>query len=245
MRSISTVVETARQTLARAGRNHGRDRSWKVVWARFSDLGAKNFRNFSLCTLERFTKSSAAANRRARDRRRQRFGVRSARSGTRFVGRRLPRSPRRRTARRRSSPNCRWRSLERLARARVSVLSHAVLSQVAAHVRRHSQRARTNSTIRSLALGERRKIPVIPVSGAWYGFDPIHLKRSTWREAWPTMLSAWRDGEAKSACGRARRSRGGPICVRSRRRSITFLASQRRAQQPSGVLSDGTTISLY
>ncbi len=48
-----------------------------------------------------------------------------------------------------------------------------------------------------VALCERRKIPVISVSGAWYGLDPIHLKRSVWREAWPTILSNWRDAEAE------------------------------------------------
>ena len=31
---------------------------------------------------------------------------------------------------------------------------------------------------RLIALGEMRKISVIPVSPAWYGFDPIHLMRS-------------------------------------------------------------------
>ena len=28
----------------------------------------------------------------------------------------------------------------------------------------------------SIELGETRKIPVIPVSESWYGFDPIHLQ---------------------------------------------------------------------
>jgi len=94
------------------------------------------------------------------------------------------------------------------------------------------------------SLGERRKIPVIPVSDAWYGFDPIHLKRSAWREAWPTILSAWRAGEELGSLPRASFARWAYL------RSLapaeySFLGRARRAHQPSGVLRDGTTISLY
>ncbi len=95
-----------------------------------------------------------------------------------------------------------------------------------------------------LALGERRKIPVIPVSGAWYGLDPIHLRRSSWREAWPTILSAWHDRESLGARPRSSFARWAYL------RSLapaehTFFGRQHRAAQPSGVLRDGTTISFY
>ncbi len=94
------------------------------------------------------------------------------------------------------------------------------------------------------ALGERRKIPVIPVSSAWYGLDPIHLRRSSWREAWPTILSAWRAGEEIGVRPRTSFARWAYL------RSLapaehSFLGWERRAQQPNGVLRDGTTISLY
>ncbi|MEX2092096.1 MAG: hypothetical protein WD971_05435 [Pirellulales bacterium] len=95
-----------------------------------------------------------------------------------------------------------------------------------------------------LALGERRKISVIQVSGAWYGLDPIHLRRSSWREAWPTILSAWHDRESLGARPRTSFARWAYL------RSLapaehTFLGWKRRAAQPSGVLRDGTTISFY
>ena len=41
---------------------------------------------------------------------------------------------------------------------------------------------------RLIALGETRKISVIPVSASWYGFDPIHLKRRMHREAWSDFV---------------------------------------------------------
>jgi hypothetical protein len=93
-------------------------------------------------------------------------------------------------------------------------------------------------------LGDSKNIPVIPVSTAWYGFDPIHLKRRVLRQAWPELLAAWRGAQE-------------PVVVaRSPLRTIAYLASRapceqswfgfrRRAAQPSGRLVDGTTISLY
>jgi hypothetical protein len=64
---------------------------------------------------------------------------------------------------------------------------------------------------RLVALGESRKLSVIPASGAWYGFDPIHLKRSVWHE--------------RRSFSRADRSRAGRTCAVWRRRSEVFLVS--------------------
>jgi hypothetical protein len=97
---------------------------------------------------------------------------------------------------------------------------------------------------RVIELGERRKIPVIPVSGEWYGFDPIHLKRRVLRRAWPALLSTWR--EPGSPLDVARPS----IWTSAYLASLapwerSLLGIRRRAAQPSGRLRDGTTISLY
>ncbi len=91
---------------------------------------------------------------------------------------------------------------------------------------------------------ELRKIPVISVPGEWYGRDPIHLKRAVWKHAWPTILSAWHDRETFSIRPRTSFARWAYL------RSLaplehTFLGCPRRCVQPSGVLRDGTTISLY
>jgi hypothetical protein len=97
---------------------------------------------------------------------------------------------------------------------------------------------------RLIRLGESRKIAVIPVSSAWYGFDPIHLKRGVLRQAWPALLAAWR-GAAEPV-----------IVARPSLWTAMYLATlppwersiagiRRRAAQPSGRLADGTTISLY
>jgi hypothetical protein len=90
----------------------------------------------------------------------------------------------------------------------------------------------------------RRKIPAIPVSDAWYGFDPIHLKRSTWATAWPAILSAWRSDVAPAAAPRASLRRW-VYLHRLAPYERTIFGRERRCHQPCGRLDDGTTISLY
>ena len=97
---------------------------------------------------------------------------------------------------------------------------------------------------RLIYLGESRKLSVIPVSAAWYGFDPIHLKRRMLRRAWPELLASWRGASE-------------PVVVANWSLWTTaYLATlapwerslfgiRRRAAQPSGRLVDGTTVSLY
>lgn len=93
-------------------------------------------------------------------------------------------------------------------------------------------------------IGTQRKIPVIPVSGAWYGRDPIHLKRTAWRAAWPTILAAWHDRAPLSVCPRTSFARWAYLrSLRPFEREV--FGRSIRTEQPSGALRDGTTISLY
>ncbi len=97
---------------------------------------------------------------------------------------------------------------------------------------------------RLIQLGESRNISVIPVSRAWYGFDPIHLKRSVHRHAWPDLFSSWRIANAPLVVARP------SFWTTAYLASLapwerTLLGIRRRAAQPSGRLADGTTISLY
>jgi len=93
-------------------------------------------------------------------------------------------------------------------------------------------------------LGESRKIPIIPVSSAWFGVDPIHLKRRMWREAWPTLLAPWQaNGEpiefAFPSLGTA------AYLATLAPHEFSRWGIRRCVAQPNGYLSDGTTISLY
>ncbi len=95
-----------------------------------------------------------------------------------------------------------------------------------------------------VSLGRKEKTSVIPVSPSWYGFDAIHLKRRTWRVAWPIILASWREGREPLAIAHPPWSmRAYVTCLAPLERS--FFGISRRAKQPSGVLADGSTISLY
>jgi hypothetical protein len=95
-----------------------------------------------------------------------------------------------------------------------------------------------------IELGNSRKIPVIPVSVSWYGFDPIHLMRRVKRYAWPELLAAWRTNDERLAITPSTHWTAAYLATLAPlERSI--LGFRRRAAQPSGRFSDGTTISLY
>jgi hypothetical protein len=104
--------------------------------------------------------------------------------------------------------------------------------------------AATELNARLVEVAAERKISAILVSDAWYGFDPIHLKRSVKRTAWPEILSAWRSDAAPVAAPRSSLRRW--ICLhRLAPHERTIFGRQQRCRQPSGRLDDGTTISLY
>jgi hypothetical protein len=94
------------------------------------------------------------------------------------------------------------------------------------------------------SLEEMKKISVIPVSAEWYGLDPIHLTRYAKPIAWPTILSMWRAADAPQRVATPSVWTAAYLAsLAPWERSI--LGVTRRAAQPSGRLSDGTTISLY
>jgi hypothetical protein len=97
---------------------------------------------------------------------------------------------------------------------------------------------------RLVETAAQRKLPAISVSDAWYGFDPIHLKRSVMRTAWPEILSAWRSDGAPVVAPRASLQRWAYL-HRLAPHEQTIFGRERRCDQPSGMLKDGTTISLY
>ena len=99
-----------------------------------------------------------------------------------------------------------------------------------------------NDKVRTLA--SERGFTTVEHRPAWYGFDPIHLKRRIVHEAWPTMLASWRAGGEAIALQRASWWMSAYMAgLAPWERSL--LGIRRRAAQPSARFSDGTTISLY
>lgn len=95
-----------------------------------------------------------------------------------------------------------------------------------------------------IELGRSRKMPVISVLDAWYGFDPIHLRRSVRRRAWGQMLSHWRPPGALPTAARLGVWERAYLALLAPHEQ-SFFGVRRRAAQPNGQLNDGTTISLF
>jgi len=104
---------------------------------------------------------------------------------------------------------------------------------------------------RAIELNERvveraaaRQIAVIPVKQAWFGFDPIHIRRRHWSAAWREFVAHWPSAVTVRQLARGSLSRRLYLrCLAPERCRI--LGFERRRRQPSGRLSDGSTIAMY
>ncbi len=98
--------------------------------------------------------------------------------------------------------------------------------------------------LRLVDLARGRGIPLVSPEAAWYGIDPIHVKRRLRREAWTRILGGFRSGDGPPTAA------GIPLRLRL---ELRFLAPElrrlagfeRRREQPSRRLSDGSTVAVY
>jgi hypothetical protein len=97
---------------------------------------------------------------------------------------------------------------------------------------------------RLVVIGQKRKIPVISASRSWYGFDPIHIRRSVMRDAWPALLATWREINEPVLSSPSSLSMIAYLSALEPRDYSRF-GFQRHVMQPNGRLNDGTTISIY
>lgn len=93
-------------------------------------------------------------------------------------------------------------------------------------------------------LARERKQTVFPVQNRWYGFDPVHVLRRYRRPAWSEILLRWQPDQPLPELGRSSLAESLYLVTLPPRERKIFGFS-RRCVQPSGVLSDGSTISLY
>jgi hypothetical protein len=78
----------------------------------------------------------------------------------------------------------------------------------------------------------------------WYGFDPIHIRRSERVAAWTELLGVWPDVNAME--GKPADSRITSTTLWRLRPAVRTLCGRRQeCRQPVARLSDGTTISVY
>jgi len=91
-----------------------------------------------------------------------------------------------------------------------------------------------------------RQIKMVQLPPAWYGFDPIHMKRSAWPLAWHEILRGWSDLDDAPTPERPSTKPGRWLYLVSRapeRRS--FFGMDRQCPQPCGKLSEGTVVSFF
>jgi hypothetical protein len=91
-------------------------------------------------------------------------------------------------------------------------------------------------------LACRHGIKTVTPNGDWYGFDPIHIRRTHLESAWRTILGAWQaDSAGRDAPGNLYQS----LRLRSLRPSRHLFGIYFVQRQPASQLVDGSTISLY
>jgi hypothetical protein len=98
-----------------------------------------------------------------------------------------------------------------------------------------------NDCVKQLAA-KHRAVLVKP-SLAWYGFDPIHIRRTRSASVWREILHGL---SPSSDAGLANPSLAQWMALRRLRPlERTLWGREQRQPQPAGRLPDGTTISLY
>lgn len=86
------------------------------------------------------------------------------------------------------------------------------------------------------------RVRLVEPDAWWYGPDAIHIRRGRQAAAWATVLSRWNALPSRAVPGVA----GSRVSCRWLAPELrTILGLRLRRAQPSAVLADGTTISLF
>lgn len=103
------------------------------------------------------------------------------------------------------------------------------------------QTVRLNQLVRRLA--EKHGALIVKPAATWYGFDPIHIRRTRSAQVWREILGAW-SPTAEIALAQASLQRWLTLRrLRPLERRLWGIVQQQ--PQPAARLRDGTTISLY
>jgi hypothetical protein len=94
-------------------------------------------------------------------------------------------------------------------------------------------------------IGQARNVRLVEQPGAWYGFDPIHIRLRCWREVWREIFFPW----AEAAAAQSQAIHGSLprwIYLRTRRPlQRTLFGVEQHANQPVCRLRNRTTISFF
>jgi hypothetical protein len=93
------------------------------------------------------------------------------------------------------------------------------------------------------ALGRLHFAALVHLPAAWYGLDPIHIRRRQRKVAWREILAPLGGGTTTTLAPLSWRERFYLSRLPPHERSIGDRTQ--RSVQPAGQLADGTTVSLY
>jgi len=93
-------------------------------------------------------------------------------------------------------------------------------------------------------LAKTRNIPIFVGNSEWYGFDPIHPRSSYYPQQWQELFALAGAEWSENSTPESRRLLTWYL-RNLRPDNWSFFSIPRHAQQPSGRLHDGTTISLF
>lgn len=82
-------------------------------------------------------------------------------------------------------------------------------------------------------------------SGAWYGFDPIHLRARHWNEAWSQVLAHWGPQQETTRLRAGTRPRRWLSLLTATPAERVLWGMAQGASQPARTWRDGTTLSFF
>lgn len=94
------------------------------------------------------------------------------------------------------------------------------------------------------AFAGRYRAYVIAPRPQWYGWDPIHILRGCYPDAWATLLAPVRDGQP-GGYGRATWRNWLRLRCQFRQLERTWFGWDRGMSQPAGKLTTGTVVSYF
>ncbi len=134
-------------------------------------------------------------------------------------------------------------SIQRLGPRRYMTIRRIIFPRCRLTLDEAKRRAATiDEAVRRTA--EQHGATVVDHDATWYGFDPIHVRRTHFAHAWASILAAWNERETSVALARGSLRRWVHLGVLSPEKRA-FFGIERHRRQPAGRLRDGSTVWLY
>lgn len=134
-------------------------------------------------------------------------------------------------------------SIEQLSPRRFAILRSIIFPRCRLTLDEAKRRAIEINAAVHRAAGE-YGAAVVAHDAAWYGLDPIHIRRREFARAWNAVLSAWNEDERRAALARGSLRRWIRLGLFSPEKRA-FFGIERSRRQPAGTLRDGSTVCLY